>query len=148
MTVQLRSSALRAGAVLRRRHRRLRENGDGGYSVLEASITLPIIFFLLMVVVQWAIVWHSRNVAQGAAQEALRTAQSYQSTASAGRADGNNYLSQVAPHALGHNCVTVTRSATTVTVRVHCKVMSVIPFGDYSTDEVVSGPIEKYVPSP
>lgn len=148
MTVDLPSSAVRAGAALRHRCRTLRKNGDDGYSVLEAAITLPIIFFLLMVVVQWAIVWHSRNVAQAAAREALRTAQSYQSTAAAGRADADSYLSQVAPHALSQNCVTVTRSATTVTVRVHCEVMSVIPFGHYSTNEVVSGPIEKFVPVP
>ena len=147
MIADLRSSVVCAGAALRRRHRMLRKNGDAGYSVLEAAITLPIMFFLLMVVVQWAIVWHSRNVAQAAAQEALRTAQSYQSTAAAGRADGNSYLSQVAPHALSQNCVTVTRSATTLTVRVHCKVMSVIPFGHYSTNEVVSGPIENFVPA-
>ena len=44
--------------------------------------------------------------------------------------------------------MTVTRSAITVTVRVHCAVMSVIPFGHYSTDEAVSGPVESYVPSP
>lgn len=148
MTRQLRSTWCRVGGARRRRHRMLRNDSDDGYSVLEASITLPIIFLLLMVLVQWAILWHSRNVAQAAAQEALRTAQSYQSTASAGRADGDSYLSQVAPHALSHNCVTVTRSAMTVTVRVHCAVMSVIPFGHYSTDEVVSGPVESYVPSP
>lgn len=142
------ASAERAGVAVRRRHRLLREDGDRGYSILEAAITLPIIFFLLMAVVQWAVVWHSRNVAQATAQEALRTAQSYQSTAAAGQADGNTYLSQVAPHALGQHCVTVTRSATTVTVRVHCKVMSVIPFGSYWTNETVSGPVEKYVNTP
>ncbi len=124
------------------------KDDDEGYSVLEAAITLPIIFFLLMVVVQWAIVWHSRNVAQAAAQEALRSAQSYQATAAIGQADGNNYLRQVAPNALAGNCVTVTRTPTTVTVRVHCKVMSVIPFGDYYATETVSGPVERYVPAP
>ncbi len=121
------------------------EDSDRGYSVLEAAITLPIIFFLLMIVVQWAIVWHSRNVAQAAAQEALRSAQSYQSTAAIGQADGNNYLAHVAPHALGGGCVTVTRSATTVTVRVRCKVMSVIPFGTFYATETMSGPVERYV---
>ena len=148
MIGQLRKPAEMAGAALRRRHRMLRADGDRGYSVLEAAITLPIIFFLLMIVVQWAIVWHSRNVAQAAAQEALRSAQSYQSTAATGQADGNNYLAQVAPHALGSKCVKVTRSANTVTVRVHCKVMSVIPFGSYYANETVSGPVEKYVTTP
>lgn len=142
------ASAGRAGVAVRRRHRLLCKSGDRGYSVLEAAITLPIMFFLLMAVVQWAIVWHSRNVAQAAAQEALRTAQSYQSTAAAGKADGANYLSQVAPHALTGCQVNVTRSPATVTVHVHCGVMSVIPFGNYAADETVSGPVEKFVITP
>jgi len=138
----------RAGVAVRHRHRLLREEPDRGYSVLEASITLPIIFFLLMIIVQWAIVWHARNIAQAAAQESLRTAESYQSSAAAGQQDGDTYLAQVAPHVLGPGCVNVTRSATTVTVHVHCKVTSVIPFGDFSVDETVSGPIETYVNAP
>src|SRR5664279_4676226 len=113
---QLRTCAARAGVAARRRHRMLRADSDRGYSVLEAAITLPIIFFLLMIVVQWAIVWHSRNVAEAAAQEALRRAQSYQATAATGQTVGNNYLAQIAPHALGRNCVTVTVAAERVTV--------------------------------
>jgi Flp pilus assembly protein TadG len=119
---------------------------DSGYSIVEAAITLPVIFLLTMFIVQWAIVWHARNVAQATAQEALRTAESYQSTASAGQSDGDNYVAQVAPHVLGKDCVSVTRSPTTVTVRVHCEVISLVPFGHFSVDETVSGPVETYVP--
>lgn len=143
-----RRSAVRAGVALRRRHRALCAGSDRGYSVLEAAITLPVIFVLLMFIVQWAIVWHSRNVAQAAAEESLRSAEGYQSSAAIGQADGNNYLAQVAPHALEQGCVTVTRSPTTVTVRVHCKVMSVIPFGTYYATETVSGPVERFVNNP
>ncbi len=145
MIGHLRTSAPGAGVALRRRHRALCADGDRGYSVLEAAITLPAIFFMLMFVVQWAIVWHSRSVAEAAAQEALRSAQSYRSSAATGQADGNNYLAQVAPHALGQGCVRVTRSPTTVTVHVHCKIMSVIPFGSYYATETISGPVERYV---
>lgn len=142
-------TAYRTGAALRRRHRTLRGRGDtgseAGYSVLEASITLPIIILLLMVIVQWAIVWHTRNIANAAAQEALRTAEQYNSTSSAGRQDGETYISQVAPHVLPAGCVSVNRSATTVTVHVHCKMtMSVVPFGSYWVDETVSGPVERF----
>ncbi len=135
----------RVGAAPRRRRRLLPAERDGGYSVLEAAITLPIMFGLLMTVVQWAIVWHSRNVAQSAAQEALRTAESYQSSAAAGHADGVTYLRQVAPHALPDATVTVRRTATTVSVHVHGEVMSVIPFGSFTVDETASGPVERYV---
>jgi Flp pilus assembly protein TadG len=142
------TTARRAGAALRRRHRLLREDGrdgEGGYSVLEASITLPIIILLLMMIVQWAIVWHTRNIANAAAQEALRTTEQYNSTATAGRQDGETYIAQVAPHVLPSGCVSVQRTATTATVHVHCKItMSVVPFGTYWVDETVTGPIERF----
>lgn len=137
--------AHRAGAPLQRQHRMLRADRDAGYSVLEAAITLPIIILLLMMIVQWAIVWHTRNIANAAAQEALRTAEQYNSSAAAGRQDGETYIAQVAPHVLPAGCVTVRRDATTVTVRVHCKItMSVVPFGTYWVDDTISGPIERY----
>ena len=142
-------TARRPGSALRRRHRALRgQDGRGseaGYSVLEASITLPIIILLLMTIVQWAIVWHTRNIANAAAQEALRTAEQYNSTGPAGRQDGETYISQVAPHVLPSGCVAVNRTATTVTVHVHCKItMSVVPFGTYWVNETVSGPVERF----
>lgn len=136
----------RPGAdAARRRHRRLRGRREDGYSVLEAAITLPIIFLLLMFIVQWAIVWHARNVAQAAAQEGLRTAEAYQSSAAAGRSDAVNFLDQTAPHALPGAIVTVDRGTTTVTVHVHAPVMSVVPLGHFSVDEFASGPIEQFV---
>jgi|SRR5579885_3485479 len=131
-----------------RRRLLTRSEPDAGYSVLEAAIVLPVVFLLLMVIVQWAIVWHARNVAEAAAQEGLRTAAAYTATAEAGRADTVNYLAQVAPHALPDPQVTVTRGPTAVTVSVHARVMTLIPFGHFSVDETVSGPIETFVTAP
>jgi Flp pilus assembly protein TadG len=146
MSVPITAGRLRVPHRATTRHPRDVVHSDEGYSIVEAAITLPVIFLLTMFIVQWAIVWHARNIAQATAQEALRTAQSYQSTASAGQSDGNNYVAQVAPHVLGANCVSVTRSPTTVTVRVHCEVISLVPFGHFSVDETISGPVETYVP--
>jgi Flp pilus assembly protein TadG len=128
--------------------RRTRPRGDAGYSVLEIAIVLPVAFFLLMAIVQWAIVWHARSVTEAAAQEGLRTAQTYHSNTGAGQANTINYLRQVAPHALPDPQVTVTRTATTATVRVHAQVMSVIPFAHYTVTESATGPVETYVPAP
>jgi Flp pilus assembly protein TadG len=132
----------------RRERPRGQSRADDGYSVLEASITVPIMFFLLMAIVQWAIVWHARGVAQAAAQKALRTAERYASTAGAGVQDGDKYLAQLAPHVLGQQCVSVTRTATIVSVRVHCKVLSVLPFGEFDVDESISGPVETWSTNP
>jgi Flp pilus assembly protein TadG len=129
----------------RTRHPR---GGDDGYSVLEAAIVLPVVFFLIMLIAQWAIVWHARSVTEAAAQEGLRTTQAYQSTAAAGRADTIAYLGQVAPHSLPRPAVTVTRNGTSATVTVTAHVASVIPFGHFTVTETASGPVETYVDAP
>lgn len=141
-----------AGAVLRRRHRVLRggkqgKDRDAGYSVLEAAITLPTIVFLLMAIVQWAIVWHARGLAQAAAQEGLRNAAAYGSSTAAGREDIQNYIRQVAPNALGDPQIDVTRSGNTITVHIHASVPSLVPFGTFSADATASSPAETWSPS-
>jgi Flp pilus assembly protein TadG len=125
-----------------------RHTGDGGYSVLEVAIVLPVAFFVLMLIVQWAIVWHARSVTQAAAQEGLRTAQAYQATAAQGRADTFNYLAQVAPDSLPNPQVHVTRTPRTATVTIHAEVSTVIPFGHFAVTETASGPVETYVEAP
>jgi hypothetical protein len=136
---------MRAGWL---RERRRRVDADGGYSVLEGAIVLPIVFFLIMLIVQWAIVWHARNVTEAAAQEGLRTTENYQATAAQGHADTITYLGQVAPHSLPNPRVTVTRTAQTATVTVTATVASVIPFGHFTVTETASGPVETYVDAP
>jgi Flp pilus assembly protein TadG len=138
-------AARRARARIAHRRRAVHEQPERGYSVLEAAITLPAMFLLTMLVVQWAVLWHARNVAQAAAQEGLRTARGYESSADAGQADAESFLAQVAPRALPDATVTVDRSATSVTVRVHASVMSVVPFSSLSVDESATGPVEAYV---
>lgn len=142
------SGLRRAGTALRSRHAPARCDRDRGYSVLEAAITLPVMFFLLMFVVQWAIVWHARSVAQAAAQEGMRTAAGYGSSAAAGRADAETFLAQTAPHALPGAAVTVDRGPAAVTVEVRSSVLSVIPFGKFTVDESAAGPVETYEPGP
>ena len=63
----------------------------------EAVIIVPVIVILTMVVVQFALLWHGRHVAQAAAQTAARTAALYLGNAAAGSADADGYLAAVAP---------------------------------------------------
>jgi Flp pilus assembly protein TadG len=138
----------RIGAALRRRHRTLRgADRDAGYSALEAAITLPAIVFLLMAIVQWAIIWHARGVAQAAAQEGLRSAAAYGSTTAAGQQDVANYIRQVAPNALGNPHIDVTHSHNTITVHIHATVPSLVPFGSFTVDSTASGPVETWSPT-
>jgi Flp pilus assembly protein TadG len=122
--------------------------GDGGYSVVEAAITLPAIIMLTLLVVQYALLWHGRHVAESAARDGLEAARAYEAPEGAGQAAARSYLTDVAPNLLTSPDVTVTRTPTTVSVSVTARVLRVIPVGDYSVSETVQGPIERFVSLP
>ena len=113
--------------------------------MLEAAIVLPVMIVLTMLVVQYALVWHGRHVAEAAAQDGLRAATAYQSTPTAGQTAAAQYLAQVAPHLLQHPNVTTSGTATTVTVTVHADVLSLLAFGRFSVTEHAAGPREQFV---
>lgn len=138
----------RCGGVLGGRWRRLARDRDRGFSTLEAVITIPIVVILTMIVVQFVMVWHARNVAEAAARDGLRAARGYDATAQQGQDAAEGYLSTVAARMLPDRRVEVTRSQDTVEVAVHAKVASVIPFGSFSVDESASGPVERFVEIP
>jgi len=112
--------------------------------VVEAAITLPALILFTMLVVQWALIWHGRHVVEGAVQDGVRAARGYQATATSGQQSAEAYLHAVAPRLLTSSRVEVTRSATTVTVRIHASVLSVIPFGGAQVDQVGTGPVERF----
>jgi len=126
------------------RARTLRGNDDG-YNILEFMLTFVALIFITMIVIQFALLWHARHVAQAAAQDALDTASDYQSSAAAGQADGYAYLHQVAPTLVADPQVNVTRTATTVTVDVSGHVLSIGPF-QLTVHETASGPVERGTP--
>lgn len=99
---------------------------------------------MVLLVVQLALLWHGRNVAEAAAQDGLRSARGYQSTAALGQRDAEDYLRQVAPNLLPDAQVSVERTETTVTVRVRAGVLSIVPLG-LAVDETAAGPVERFV---
>lgn len=118
--------------------------GDGGYSVVEVVITFPVLMLLFMGVIQFALLWHGRHVAEAAAQGGLHGARAYTATADMGRQDAEAYLNQVAPNLLRQPQVQVNRTDTTVTVTVRAAVLSIVPLG-LTVEESAVGPVERYV---
>jgi Flp pilus assembly protein TadG len=113
--------------------------------MVEVVIVLPAVILFTMMVVQYALVWHARHVAEAAAQDGLRAARSYQATAGEGQTAVSDYLNQVAPRLLTSTNVSVDRTATTVTVRVRGDVLSAIPGADFTVDETAVGPVERFI---
>lgn len=123
-------------------------SADGGYSIVEAAITLPVIIVMTMLVVQYALLWHGRHVAESAARDGLEAARGYEALPGAGQAAARGYLADVAPRLLTAPNVRVTRTPTTVRVLVTAHVVRVVPFGDYAVSESVQGPLERFIASP
>ena len=119
---------------------------DAGYSVVEIAIVWPAFLLLVMMVIQFTLVWHARHVAEAAARQGLRAARAFDSTSSAGPDAASVYLRRVAPHLLTGTRVTTSSTPTTVTVRVHGRVLSLIGLADMSIDEQAAGPREVFVP--
>ena len=126
-----------------------RGRGDEGLSTVEAVFTVPVMVIIVLAIVQAALWWYGRQVASTAADEAARTARAYAATAADGQARGRDYISTVDPDGstLRSRHVYVTRTATTVTVRVTGEVVSIVPFLNPDVDVTVTAPVERYVPS-
>jgi hypothetical protein len=134
----------RRGYALRGRVRWVCRDPERGFATLEAVIVIPVAVVLTMLVIQYVMLWHARNIAEAAAQNGLRVARGYQATGPQGQASANDYLRTVAGHMLDHPRVTADRGATTVIVTVHATVISIIPFGSFAVTETATGPVEKF----
>ena len=134
----------RVRRALRGRVRRVCRDSERGFSTLEAVIVIPVVVILTMLVIQYVMLWHARNIAEAAAQNGLRVARGYQATGAQGQASASDYLRNVAGQMLRHPLINADRDATTVVVTVHAKVISVIPFGGFSVTETATGPVEKF----
>lgn len=141
-------AAQRLTQWLRVRFDRARGERDRGFSTLEAVVVIPAAVIITMLVIQYVMLWHARNVTEAAAQDALRVARGYQAQAEQGQAAGTEYLHNTAGRLLDEVTVTVHRAGQIVTVHVHGTVTSVVPFGTYHVDEYASGPVEKYSTNP
>jgi Flp pilus assembly protein TadG len=134
--------------AVRERVRRLRSTGDRGFLTLEIVIVIPVALTLTLLVVQYVMLWHARHVAEAAAQNGLRVARGYLSSAAAGQSSATEYLNATAGHLLSCDaqCVHATRDLVTATVTVHATVKSVVPFGHFSVTEHATGPVERFTP--
>jgi Tfp pilus assembly major pilin PilA len=134
----------RARPVRRRRIYSCCRGSDGGFATLEAVIVIPVVVILTMIVVQYVMLYHARNVTEAAARDGLRVARGYQGTAAQGKAVAEQYLTDVAPQLLPEHRCDVQRSATAVVIVCRAAVASVVPFGSFMVTEQATGPVETF----
>lgn len=115
-------------------------------SLAQVVITAPALLFLLMLIVQFGLMFHARNIAEQAAQEGVAAARSFDGTTAQGRESALQLLAAIGEGTLKGREVVATRTGTTATVTVTGTVVSVVPGFALSISESASGPVEQYVP--
>jgi Flp pilus assembly protein TadG len=117
------------------------ERGDAN---VEMIIVFPVFAAMFFAILQGAIWLDAGNIAAAAATTAYNTARTYDGTGSDGTAAGNDFISTKGTNLDGSN-VSVNRTATTVTVTVTGRSLTLIPgwFGTEIT-RTVTGPVERW----
>lgn len=122
--------------------------GDRGAGAVEVVIAVPLLMLIILVIVQFAVVWYAHAVAQATAEEALAAARVQGGSAAAGEQRAAHVLGQIGSAVLVGPQVSVTRSAVSATVQVRAAVERVVPLPGLSLPftVTVTGPVERFVP--
>jgi Flp pilus assembly protein TadG len=121
---------------------RLRD--ERGMTTIQVAILFPVVLFWIMLIVQYGLWWHAKQVANAAAAEAVDAAQVSAGTARDGEDAAASYLAQSGN--LDDITITVSREPTTVTVEVHGDAPGLVPGIEWSVTARSSAPVERFIP--
>jgi Flp pilus assembly protein TadG len=116
---------------------------DRGAATTQLVLVVPLVLLLTLLVVQFALAWHARHIAQYAAQRALASARVEDGTASDGRAQAWRSIKDLGTRVLTHPSVAVDRNRTHTTVRVQGTVIPLVPGMNLHVAATASGPTER-----
>lgn len=117
---------------------------DAGITTVELSVVAPLLIIWIMLVVQGALWWHAKQVADAAVAEAVDVAQLSDNTAADGEAAALDWLAQSGN--LTNTSVSVDRSADRVTVTVQGDAPQLVPGWDWGVTAQAEGPVERFIP--
>lgn len=121
-------------------------DGQDGSSTTELVLLMPVVLLLVMLVVQFGLWMHARQVVLSAAQEALSVAQQLDATSDAGHSRAEEFLAQAG--GVRDAAVVVDRELTTATASVTGTTPAVVPGLSLGVSAVVEGPVERFVSEP
>lgn len=104
-----------------------RRPDERGAASIELVILLPAIFAVLFLGMQAALYFHARTIAIATAQEGARAAGAENGTSGDGSRAAAAYLADVGGDALESTHVRVSRTATTASVTITGRSLSVLP---------------------
>lgn len=120
--------------------------GDGGSASTELVIAMPALLLLVLASVHVGLWFHARHIASAATEEGARAARIAGATNSNGDTTAKQFIDQVGPNVLLDPHITITRTATTVTVSAAGHSPAVIPFLTMNVDASTTSPLEAFRP--
>lgn len=123
--------------------RRLRS--DRGAVSTQLVLVFPALLLIALLVVQSALLWHARHIAQHAAQRGLAASRAQDGTAAGGQAQARRSLAALGSRVLTVPSVTAERTTARTTVRVQGTVIRVLPVPGLRlhASGTASGPTER-----
>lgn len=123
-----------------------RRRGEEGLTTTQLAVLMPALLFWLMLIVQYGLWFHAKQVAGAAAAEAVDVAQIPGNSAAEAEAAARSFLDQSGN--LTHVTVEIAPSADVVSVRVRGQAPQLVPGFDWSVASVAQVPMEEFVPQP
>ena len=122
--------------------RRVRD--ERGMTTIQVAILFPVVLFWIMLIVQYGLWWHAKQVTNAAAAEAVDAAQVSTGSARDGEDAAASYLAQSGN--LDNITVTVSREPTVVTVEVRGEAPQLVPGFAWSVTARSTAPVERFIP--
>jgi Flp pilus assembly protein TadG len=95
---------------------------------LQLAVVFPLLLLVIFGGIQAALYYHARTVALSAAQEGVRVASAETGTAQAGAARAREFVADAGgPGVLSHLTVSPARTATTASITITGRALSVLP---------------------
>ena len=124
----------------------LQPRTEAGLTSTELAVLMPVVITLVLVPFQVGLWWHAKQVADGAARQAVDAAQVEDGTETDGVDAAVRFLT-VAGNITDPQ-VTVTRTTDTVTAEVTGRAPRLIPGLDWQVTSQAVGPVERFIPEP
>jgi Flp pilus assembly protein TadG len=123
-----------------------RGRGEGGLTSTQLAVVMPALLVWIMLIVQYGLWFHARQVSAAATAEAVDAAQAPGATPAAGERAARSFLAQAGN--LDGIGVDVQRDADVLTVRVSGQAPRLVPGVAWTVASVAQAPVERFVPQP
>ncbi len=114
---------------------------DQGATTVELVFVLPVVMMIVLLLAQITVWAHATHVAQATAARALAATRADGGSITAGQAQAHATLDQLA--SVTDPQITIDRTATQATVRIHGTAATVIPGLHLGVHAAAAGPVER-----